>query len=379
MDVPRVIEPPKLWRLKRLPDDMPDAHFYTNEGCRFSPNYFSYDGGNDATEYIVDPCATNKLELFVLLPGHPAYPGMGVKAKEALPEGTEIGYYTGVMTPNWFLEQDNNNAYVMVASPDPYKLVVNAKRVGNITRFINDPRGTGREANVKSGWVIKGRDPNKLYFILINAISDIAAGEELLLRYEDGNSSFWREMAKHHQRTRKVIDLTIEEVPVKRERQEAKDDIQIVSESKRPKQKDEDIQPKQIDNDRYTYEEWFRVLWCDIPERKLVELGKVEEYFPVTYTYEHPTKGKCRVRFTPLKIIEDGDWRYFASREHLNKHEIDYNSYNSFEKNHPAWDLLLQNGHKINKNGTIYSVPYSAIAFGASKWNDITKDHNLGD
>lgn len=369
MDVPRLTEPPALWRLKPLPTDTPEDRFYTNEGCRFSPHYFTYDRGNEATEYVVDSCATDKLQLFVLPFGHPAFPGMGVKAREALPQGTEIGYYTGIIMPNWFLEQDDNNAYVMVASPKPYNLVINSKRVGNITRFINDPRGTGCEASVKSEWVSKGRDPYKFYFVLMSAKRDIAAGEELLLNYEAGNSDYWKAMAKQHQRTCKIIDLTIDEVPVKRERQEEKEDIKTVSTPKRSKQQPENV-----------FTSFKRILWCDLPGRQPDCPQNDIKYFPVTYTYEHPAKGKCRVIFTPiLRAGKNGEWRYYASLEHLDKHEIEYHSYMILEKNHPAWNLLLQNGHTINEKDSIYIVPYSAIAFGSSKWVDVTKDHISGD
>jgi len=362
MDVPRVIEPPKLWRLKSLPEDEPDDRFYTNEGCRFSPHYFSYDGGNDATEYVVDPCATNKLELFVVPDNHPAYPGMGVKALEALPKGTEIGYYTGIIAPSWFLEEDDNNAYVMIASPKPYNLVINAKRVGNILRYVNDPRGSGRKTNVKSGWITRGRDPNKFYFVLMIAKRDIAAGEELLLDYEDGNSDYWKAMSKHHQRVGKIIDLTVDEiVPVKRERQEGKEE-----ENKNAKIEALPKKPKQSVGILTAYPDQLTL--DDLLLRKSKK-NKEEKY--VVRILEHPDYGRREMRLT---LIEG---YYFVSRDFLDTHEIYYGDFIIFRKGDPVWYTLIKDNHndyKFKTNGNIHAALYDSISLKYNLWKDVTKE-----
>jgi len=160
--------------------------------------------------------------LFAVPLRHPAWPGKGVRATRPIAAGTEVGHYAGALRAGCIAPE---NAYLMnvscVEAPD---LVIDALMVGNLTRYINDPRGMGRHvaANLQTEDATYYSGATVVRGVLLRATRDIEPGEELLYHYEEGGAGYWADADAQ------IIDLSAEPWShVKRERSDV--DIDLVA------------------------------------------------------------------------------------------------------------------------------------------------------
>ena len=197
---------PVGWRRYVFDDDKPEDADYTNDGVRYANSIFLYrgHGGGAIVECKLEPYEMDKLEIFDVPPKHPAYPGRGVRAREALPSDTIVVSYAGVQRPGWF---GDDNSYVFGVEPPELDLVIDAKRVGNIARFVNDPRGSMRTPNLTAEDDVYYHKTLRIRTILFRTTRPIEPGEELLLSYEASaadNNKYWKLNGAE------IIDLTQE-------------------------------------------------------------------------------------------------------------------------------------------------------------------------
>lgn len=112
----------------------------------------------------------------------------GLFARCALPIGTWIGDFTGVVKPQM---SGDESRYLLEVFCDPstgIRLDVDAQRYGNETRFINDYKGVAAEPNVAFN-VYRVPWTGELAIALVTT-SAIRCGSEILADY---GTSFWRD------------------------------------------------------------------------------------------------------------------------------------------------------------------------------------------
>jgi len=153
------------------------------------------------------------LEKFKVEPGHPSYPGSGLRATADLPAGTVIGDYAGVWIPDQVLVDSTPYSFGVGVNS-----AVDALNYGNLTRYMNDPRGTGREANVKPKEVELRAGKTRLLTVRFTTTRAIEKGEELLLFY-GYLYDMTLKIATWSSEPGMVIDVDAIPVPVKKEPQ----------------------------------------------------------------------------------------------------------------------------------------------------------------
>jgi hypothetical protein len=200
--------PPKGWRKHILPGDIPEDAFFTNDGVRYA-NIVQVLRGSKVVECQLPP-EWASLEIFDVAPNHPAYPGRGVRTTEEIPDDTVVAFYAGALRlGSWAPD----NPFVFGVEPVEKDFVIDGSRIGNVTRFINDPMGTGCEANLAAEDTSISVKGLSIYCVQFRTMRKIAAGEELFFSYEAGHEGYWKAPDAE------IIDLTKEEmVGVKRER-----------------------------------------------------------------------------------------------------------------------------------------------------------------
>ncbi len=121
----------------------------TFDGCRYTNSVY-FMRGTSVAQLVLDDCLLdslgasnvtviidrfsqthNRSELFHVLPGHPAFPGRGVRARRDIAPGEELGYYAGVCRPRIF---GADNSYIFDLNVANRELAVDACEYGNITR-----------------------------------------------------------------------------------------------------------------------------------------------------------------------------------------------------------------------------------------------------
>lgn len=142
-------------------------------------NVLRYQNGKDIKEIQLPPVETELIELYHVSVYHPAYPGLGVRASKNIPKGTILGCYAGDFYPDKFINPGKD--YYM--STHDLQFIIDASRMGNMTRFFNDPTDyPGKSVNVKTDSALTlGR--NKFETAQFETIKDIKKGEEIFIRY----------------------------------------------------------------------------------------------------------------------------------------------------------------------------------------------------
>ena len=155
-------------------------------------NVIKLKEGDIIVDWFLPKEQIDKLEVFSVKCDHPAYPGFGVRAKEFLEKGSNIGFYAGWLRKG---SEAPDNAYVFNLRED---WVIDAGASGNVTRYINDYRGTGQKVNIDVlETVVKRERASEIPGVIFVAATDIKEGEELLFDY---GPEYWAE--------KEVIDLT---------------------------------------------------------------------------------------------------------------------------------------------------------------------------
>lgn len=125
------------------------------------------------------------LEIFDVPIESPAYPGKGIRAKVFIPKGTTIGYYGGYYRQDGIAECDNKAAaYVLRPKYAPSGMIIDAGTGGNLLRMINDPHGSGFEANVET--LAQELTIDEKFAVWTAAFvtkKDVLSGEELFFSY----------------------------------------------------------------------------------------------------------------------------------------------------------------------------------------------------
>lgn len=169
-----------------------DDEYETNDGVQYANSIF-FHRGDKVIECKLDAYHLDELKLFELEKGHPAYdplnPGRGVKAASLLKARTIIGFYAGVYRPGSFADE---NPYVFGIQPPELDLVIDALKFGNITRFINDPKGSGKSANLEAEDVIIQKGAQTIRGVQFRTLRDISTDEELFFDYEASQSGYWQ-------------------------------------------------------------------------------------------------------------------------------------------------------------------------------------------
>ena len=193
---------PRNWRKERFPEDEEDDMYYTNEGCEYSNSIWLQHGlalaKLDLPSFVLD-----SLEIKDVSRYHPAYPGRGCFARCSIEQGHILGVYSGILRPGMSAK---DNAYVFAVANGVHDLVIDAEMKGNILRFINDPRKTGRQANV---WAYDGvfdvkaktveleeadmttLSEERIPVVVLTTKQAVEAGEELLCDYECSQKGYW--------------------------------------------------------------------------------------------------------------------------------------------------------------------------------------------
>lgn len=135
-----------------------------------SNSIFYHNGRDGLAEYKLPTLLLDALELFELPVGHPAHPGHGVRTRVAITAGTDVAYYAGIYRPGVVAP---DNPYVFGVHPLEKDMVIDAAVRGNITRFINDPRGTGLEPNLVADDMVIVGQRMELRTVVFRAICDI--------------------------------------------------------------------------------------------------------------------------------------------------------------------------------------------------------------
>lgn len=194
------------------------AGWPVSDDLHYANEYVIFTGAR-ITRHVMPTLALDQLAVRPVPVSHPAWPGHGVYALSDIPNATEIGYYTGVCRPGSFAPE---NPYVFALQPASLDLVIDAQCMGNITRFINDPRGMNKLPNLEAEDASYHAGAHSVRAVLLRASRDIAAGEELLYPYEQQDkSNYWEVFGTT------TVDLTQEPdanwVRIKRERVEQDD------------------------------------------------------------------------------------------------------------------------------------------------------------
>lgn len=134
------------------------------------------------------PLAVSRLAQLCLItdPRHPAVGSYGLFAKTRIASGTVITTYSGVVQRAHGSPVPGTETYGMayVSHPD---LVVDAEYLGNFARFANDPRNTGKSANIVAQNKVTRFGENATVLVARTAINE---NEELLLDYGKGHVCF---------------------------------------------------------------------------------------------------------------------------------------------------------------------------------------------
>lgn len=117
-------------------------------------------------------------------PAHPAYQECGLFANKHIPPRTFVLEYAGFVSLN--KETSSTSDYTMQIDEE---LSIDAERIGNEARFINDFRGIAPRANVE---LRLEKAPFPKMTLWTNS-EPVLCGTELLLSYGKG---FWRERSK---------------------------------------------------------------------------------------------------------------------------------------------------------------------------------------
>lgn len=155
---------------------------------KYANSIFYHAGGDGLVEYKLPELLLNHLEVFHVPVGHPAYPGRGVRAKAPIKQDQDVAYYAGIYRPGIVAP---DNPYVFGVHPARLDMVIDALRCGNITRFINDPRGSGREPNIVADDMLIETRKAQLRTVVFRALCDIEVGQELLFPYEASVKGYW--------------------------------------------------------------------------------------------------------------------------------------------------------------------------------------------
>ena len=159
-------------------------------------NSLLWDDGINSYEYSLEPKFGSNMkkyiEMFKVPIEHPAFPGLGLRAKKNIKTNTLVGVYGG------YYRKDNSgdprgNAYIFNVGEPENGMVVDGKHVGNITRFINDPTGyEGKSVNIKVEYIdLETEEGRLVYTAAFTTIKNVKKGEELFYSYESGGSSYW--------------------------------------------------------------------------------------------------------------------------------------------------------------------------------------------
>lgn len=201
---------PLNWRCSKEGD--PDL---TDDGVKYC-NSVLFHRGDKVIECKLGVYQLDNLEIFDLPRGHPGWNPVklqrGVRPFRPIPADTIVGFYAGVYRPGSFADE---NPYVFGVQPIELDLVIDALVVGNITRYINDPKGTGHEANLEAEDVIIQQGAHTVRCVQFRSLREILIGEELLFEYEATVKGYWNQFRPE------IIDLTIipdDALIVKRER-----------------------------------------------------------------------------------------------------------------------------------------------------------------
>lgn len=159
-------------------------------------------------------CLLDCFEIYNVNRNHPAFPGRGVRATKQIENDSVIGFYAGILRPgSWAAD----NPYVFGLEPIDKDFVIDAGPVGNITRFINDPRGTLYEPNLCAEDTSIATGVFSIRCVQFRTTQTILVGQEVFFAYEAGHEGYWKPP------TVEVINLTESEMTIiKRERQEPK-------------------------------------------------------------------------------------------------------------------------------------------------------------
>ena len=167
-------------------------------------NAIRYANGVKIVSASLPSLALDSLRLKQVPRNHPAFPGRGCFANVNLFAGTIIGVYAGVLRPGSF-GRDNGYVFSTKVEKSQSQWVTDAATCGNITRFINDPRGSNHEPNiaaydgiVSGGCLYEnlsdlpgGQQDSVIPVVYFETISDIESGNELFYNYETGASGYW--------------------------------------------------------------------------------------------------------------------------------------------------------------------------------------------
>jgi hypothetical protein len=183
--------------LKRI-EESPSGVYHVNS--------IFYQRGEKIAEFELSYCQLGKLESFDLPSDHPAYrhgkPGKGVRAKDKILANSIVGFYAGIYRLGIFGPE---NPYVFGVHPVKLDMVIDAQKVGNITRYINDPRETGLSSNLVAEDAIFQQGAHTIRGVQFKATRTISVGEELLLEYEASMEGYWNA----YRRRFEILDLTI--------------------------------------------------------------------------------------------------------------------------------------------------------------------------
>lgn len=171
---------------------------------RYANSIFYHNGRDELKEEKLPSLLVDQLKIFWVPPNHPAYPGRGVRTTVAIEKGQDVAYYAGIYRPGAVAP---DNPYVFGVQPLEKDMVIDALMCGNITRFINDPRGTGRDANLTADDMIVSGHRMELRSVVFSASRDIEPGEELMFSYEASVKGYWNTLPPI------VIDLTVDSPP----------------------------------------------------------------------------------------------------------------------------------------------------------------------
>lgn len=210
---------PLTWKNPQSDSNVNDPHL-TNDGVRYA-NSILYHVGDKIVECTLPTAELDKLELFDLPQNHFAYnkhcSTRGVRAKEQIPPDTVVGFYAGIYRPGLF---SSENPYVFTVHPQKLDLVIDASKIGNITRYINDPRGSGKEANLEAEDMPIQSKSHSIRCVQFRTTKPIEANEELLYTYEASTTGYWDTFQTKDKNNIEVVDLTTilpDTIPIKRE------------------------------------------------------------------------------------------------------------------------------------------------------------------
>ena len=137
------------------------------------------------------------LEPLVLVTNVGVVHGHGVIARCDIAKGTVVCTYTGVSDSH--LYQNNRSQYVLTVpwvnpetkQTEPFWIIDSVDKDNTAGRYINDPLGTGKSANVLFTTLPHTVHPvlTHRYYINVVACKDIKKGEELLVEY---GVEYWR-------------------------------------------------------------------------------------------------------------------------------------------------------------------------------------------